>query len=110
MTVPILQEQRGAQRLAELLDRSFVRNAPEQIKRAYTLPPLTSSVKYLDFLEGERKTYNSLLAVFAVNSIQSQRIDVRPLSDQAVPPKLTLATIHSKTTSSSHRTAVSLTS
>ncbi|KAK4703486.1 hypothetical protein P7C70_g2733, partial [Phenoliferia sp. Uapishka_3] len=75
MTVPILREGRGAQRLASVLDRSFVRNAPERIKQAYTLPSITSRVTYLDFLPGERRMYNSLLALFAANSIQSQRVD-----------------------------------
>ncbi|KAM0746581.1 hypothetical protein T439DRAFT_329684 [Meredithblackwellia eburnea MCA 4105] len=74
-TVPILHQQRGSERLANLLNRSIVRNAPQEIKEAYTLPPLTSQVIYLSFLEQERKTYNALLGLFASNSIQSQRID-----------------------------------
>ncbi|KAL8283862.1 hypothetical protein RQP46_005294 [Phenoliferia psychrophenolica] len=75
VTVPLLQDGRGAARLADILGRSLVRNDPERIKEAYTLPALTTRVTYLDFLEEERKTYNSLLAVFAVNSIQTQRVD-----------------------------------
>ncbi|KAL8276968.1 hypothetical protein RQP46_010603 [Phenoliferia psychrophenolica] len=61
--------------LADVLGRSLVRNHPERIKEAFTLPPLTTRVTYLNFLEEERKTYNSLLALFAINSILSQRVD-----------------------------------
>jgi SNF2 family DNA or RNA helicase len=76
ITVPIFEQGRGAARLAGVLERVIVRNSPERVKEAYVLPPLVSRLVEIELGEAERKTYNALLAVFATNSILSQRTDV----------------------------------
>ncbi|SCV73996.1 BQ2448_6426 [Microbotryum intermedium] len=76
MTVPILEHSRGAARLSRVFDQAIVRNPLEVVKQVVQLSPLTTRVVYLDMEELERKTYNALLALFANNSILSQRTDV----------------------------------
>ena len=75
-TDPILKHGRGAERLGRLFNNSIVRNSSERIKQAYTLPPLTSEVVYVELGEAERRTMNALVATFVTNSILTQRIDV----------------------------------
>ncbi|SDA01269.1 BZ3500_MvSof-1268-A1-R1_Chr10-1g02549 [Microbotryum saponariae] len=75
MTVPILEHSRGATRLSRVFDETIVRNPLEVVRQVVQLPPLTTRVVYLDMEELERKTYNALLALFANNSILSQRTD-----------------------------------
>lgn len=73
---PIIKTGRGAARLARMMDGCIVRNAAERVRLAYELPPLTKSVVEIAMNEAERKTYNALVAIFASNSITSQRKDV----------------------------------
>ncbi|SGY19570.1 BQ5605_C014g07686 [Microbotryum silenes-dioicae] len=73
MTVPILEHSRGATRLSRVFDETIIRNPLEVVRQVVQLPPLTTRVVYLDMEELERKTYNALLALFANNSILSQR-------------------------------------
>lgn len=100
-TDSILKHGRGAERLARLFNNSIIRNPPERIKEAYTLPPLTSEVVYVELGETERKTYNALIAVYKINSVLTQRVDVSvgsPLRDRIA--RSYLVPINSKITSS----------
>lgn len=64
---------RGAARIAALLGAVVVRNQPSEL--SYNLPPLTVTLVKLSMTHLERLTYNSILALFTVNSVLTQRED-----------------------------------
>ncbi|GAA5861028.1 hypothetical protein JCM8547_008012 [Rhodosporidiobolus lusitaniae] len=62
-------------RLLSVFSRSVLRHHHSLVKDSFVLPPLTSRVVYIELEEAERKIYNALVALFASNSITSQRVD-----------------------------------
>ncbi|GAA5859888.1 hypothetical protein JCM1840_001782 [Sporobolomyces johnsonii] len=62
-------------RLKGVFDRAIVRHRSDLVKPTLKLPPLTVRIVHLEMEEAERKMYNALLAIFASNSITSQRTD-----------------------------------
>ncbi|KAH8926075.1 hypothetical protein BT69DRAFT_1036034 [Atractiella rhizophila] len=76
ITDPYLVDGMGSGRLFEILSRVMVRNRPEDVARDVKLPPLSKNVIKLPFNPIQRLTYNVLLALFAVNSVTSQRTDI----------------------------------
>ncbi|BGP55259.1 hypothetical protein JCM8202v2_002857 [Rhodotorula sphaerocarpa] len=63
-------------RLKTIFDRAIIRHRPEDIKRAFSLPPISRTVVQVQMEECERKVYNALIATFVSNAITSQRVDV----------------------------------
>ncbi|GAA5943611.1 hypothetical protein JCM1841_004285, partial [Sporobolomyces salmonicolor] len=62
-------------RLKGVFDRAIVRHRSDLVKPTLELPPLTVRIVHLEMEEAERKMYNALIAIFASNSITSQRTD-----------------------------------
>ncbi|KAL2913015.1 hypothetical protein HK105_207470 [Polyrhizophydium stewartii] len=61
--------------LASIMDRVMVRNQQEDVMRDVALPPLNVSTVVLEFNELQRRVYNCMLGMIALNAVLSQRED-----------------------------------
>jgi len=48
----------------------------EDVERDVVLPPLKQDTIWLDLDDFSRKSYNAMQAIFAINAIDSKRVDV----------------------------------